>query len=114
MNTRSIGTEYEEIACRKLEDAGITVIVRNYRVKIGEIDIIGTDQDELVFVEVKYRKNKDFGGAEFAISPAKQEKIRKVAQWYLAAHHLPQSTFCRFDAVLIDGDQVEHIKNAWW
>lgn len=114
MNTRRIGTEYEELACKLLEQAGMTVLERNFRVRAGEIDIIAKDGSELVFVEVKYRKDCTHGGAKYAISEAKKNKIRKVAQWYLAKNHLSVNrTFCRFDAVLIDGDTAEHIRNAW-
>ena len=113
MNTRVIGAKYEDIACRTLTDAGMTILARNYSVRIGEIDIIAKDHDEIVFVEVKYRKNTAYGGAEYAISKAKQNKIRRVAEWFLAENGYSQSTFCRFDAVLIDGEHVEHIRNAW-
>ena len=113
MNTRKIGTAYEDLACQKLQESGMMILARNYRVRIGEIDIIAKDKNELVFAEVKYRKNQDFGGAEYAISAAKKQKIERVAQWFMNANGYPLDTFCRFDAVLIDGMQVEHIKNAW-
>ena len=113
MNKRTVGSEYELIACRHLESAGMQILECNYRVRIGEIDIIARDADALVFVEVKYRTNKNFGGAMFAISQTKKNKIRRVAQWYMAEHHIRPSAFCRFDAVLIDGMNVTHIKNAW-
>ena len=115
MNTRAVGAAYEDLACRQLEKAGMEILARNYRVRAGEIDIIARDKEELVFAEVKYRKNRLYGGAEYAISEAKKQKIRKVAQWFMAQNHLlPDETFCRFDAVLIDeNDRVTHIPNAW-
>jgi len=64
-------------------------------------------------VEVKYRAGNACGGADYAISKNKQAKIRKVASWYMMAKKIPMDTFCRFDAVLIDGAEVTHIKNAW-
>jgi len=113
LNTRKIGNAYEDLACQHLEGEGIQILVRNYRVKIGEIDIIALDGIELVFVEVKYRKNRDFGGAEWAIPKSKQDKIRRVAQWFMNQFGYPTNTLCRFDAVLIDGSEIDHIKNAW-
>lgn len=81
--------------------------------RIGEIDIIAREGEELVFIEVKYRSSLNFGGAEYAIPYAKQQVIRRVAQWYLARCHLSPETYCRFDAVLIDGEEINHIRNAF-
>ena len=113
MNKREVGTLYEDMACRYLEDEGLKIIGRNYRVKIGEIDIIAMENDTLVFAEVKFRSSTDYGGAEFAISRQKQKKIMRVAQWYMAECGIRSDTVCRFDAVLIDGQDVVHIRNAW-
>ena len=113
INKRELGTEYETLACEYLEKEGMKIIARNYRVRIGEIDIIAMDGDELVFIEVKYRKDRSYGGAEYAISPAKQKVIRRVADWYIKQHRINPNSFFRFDAVLIDGADIEHIKNAW-
>ena len=113
MNKRSVGTEYETMACRYLEKEGLEILVRNYRVRIGEIDIIAKDGDTLVFAEVKFRSSTQYGGAEYAISEGKRKTIMKVAQWFMNSRHISQDAFCRFDAVLIDGDDIIHIKNAW-
>ncbi|MBQ9031730.1 MAG: YraN family protein [Parasporobacterium sp.] len=113
MNKRSIGASYEDLACERLENEGMQILARNYRVRIGEIDIIAKDREELVFVEVKYRSSTEYGGAEYAISRQKQQKIRRVAQWYMAEQKIRMDAFCRFDAILIDADEVLHIKNAW-
>ena len=113
INKRKVGSEYETLACEYLESRGIKVLERNFRVKIGEIDIIGMDAGTLVFVEVKFRSDLDHGGAYYAIDHKKQQVIRRVAQWYMSRHHIGEETYCRFDAVLIDGDEITHIKNAW-
>ena len=113
VNKRALGTEYESLACEYLEKEGLKIIARNYRVRIGEIDIIARDGNELVFIEVKYRKNRDYGGAEYAIPLSKQKVIRKVAEWYMKQNGVNPNAYCRFDAVLIDGENIEHIKNAW-
>ena len=111
INKREVGGRYEQRAADYLTTRGMRIIEMNYRVKIGEIDIIAADGDCLVFVEVKYRKD---GGAFYAIPRSKQEKIRKVAMWFMNERHLdPLRTICRFDAVLIDGDEISHVENAW-
>ena len=112
-NKRQLGTAYEDLACERLEREGLQILCRNYRVRIGEIDIIARDGEELVFVEVKYRANERFGGAWYAIPYSKQNTIRRVAQWYMSQYHIRQDTLCRFDAVLIDGQEISHIRNAW-
>ena len=113
INKRELGNKYEDLACEHLESKGMQIIARNYRVRIGEIDIIARDGNELVFIEVKYRKNRSYGGAEYAISTSKQKVIRRVAEWYMKQYGISQNSFCRFDAVLIDGEDIEHIKNAF-
>ena len=113
MNKRLVGAEYEMRACEFLEDEGMRVIETNYRTRVGEIDIIAKDRDEIVFVEVKYRKDRSHGGAEFAIPKSKQNTIIRVAKVYIKMHGLPVNGFYRFDAVLIDGEEITHIRNAW-
>ena len=113
INKRKIGSSYEDLACERLEQEGMQILARNYRVRIGEIDIIAKEREELVFVEVKYRSSLDYGGAEYAISLRKQNTIRKVAAWYMSQNKIRPDSFCRFDAVLIDGDEITHIRNAW-
>ena len=115
MNTREVGNKYEDLACKVLENKGLRIIERNYRCKIGEIDIIARDENEdsLVFVEVKYRKTANFGGADFAVDYKKQNKIRKVAETFMKHHKISPLTFCRFDCIMITGEDVKHIKNAF-
>lgn len=89
------------------------ILEQNYRVKAGEIDIIAKEGDTICFVEVKYRSSRKYGGAPYAIPVKKQQTIRKVASWYIASHKLKQDAFYRFDAVLIDGEEIQYIRNAW-
>lgn len=113
MNKREVGSKYEQLAVKYLEDRGMQIVEVNYRRKTGEIDLIGRDEDYLVFVEVKYRKSRQAGGAMYAISAAKQKKIVRTASYYCLENHIPSNWPIRFDAVLIDGDSVTHIENAW-
>ena len=113
INKRELGGRQEEKACRFLMQLGLVILEQNYRVKAGEIDIIAKDGDTICFVEVKYRASRKYGGANYAISAKKQQTIRKVASWYITSHKLRQDAFYRFDAVLIDGEEIQYIRNAW-
>lgn len=107
------GAEAEEAAAHFLVSKGLTLVERNFRCRFGEIDLILRDGQTLVFVEVRYRRNRAFGGAAESITAAKREKILLTARHYLAAQRrLPD---CRFDAVLIHGDggQIEWLVNAF-
>jgi len=110
----SAGTLAEQRAERYLQSQGLGLIERNYRSRFGEIDLIMRDGTSLVFVEVRMRRNKDFGGAAASIDVHKQQRIIRTAHQYLAglAHTPP----CRFDAILMDdakGDNLQWLKNAF-
>jgi len=113
INKRELGGRQEEKACRFLTEHGLTILERNYRVRPGEVDIIAREGDTVCFIEVKYRASRKYGGANYAISAKKQQTICKVAQWYITSHHLPENGFYRFDAVLINGDEIQYLRNAW-
>lgn len=72
-NTRKTGARYELLAAVHLEKCGYHIIEKNYRCRIGEIDLVACDGAYLVFVEVKYRKNNKKGGAAAAVSTSKAE-----------------------------------------
>lgn len=112
-NNRKIGSEYEEMAIKFLEQEGYQVLEKNFRCHIGEIDIIARHGKYLVFIEVKYRKNSIKGDPAEAIHKGKQNTIYRTAQFYLHRFGYGQQTPCRFDAVLILGDQVRLIQNAF-
>lgn len=81
---------------------------------MGEIDIIAKDHGYLVFIEVKYRRDKSCGHPAEAVTPRKQRTISKVASYYLLTHGCGMDTPCRFDVAAVSGDGVELIKNAFW
>ncbi len=104
------GARAEEQAARFLAGRGLIILARNYRCRGGEIDLICRDGATLVFVEVRLRTNRSFGGAAASITPAKQRRIVLAANHYLAGKPLP---VCRFDAVLLDGTHIDWIRNAF-
>lgn len=104
------GARAEEQAARFLAERGLKIFARNYCCRGGEIDLVCRDGAILVFVEVRLRTNRDFGGAAASITPAKQRRITLAANHYLAGKPLPA---CRFDAVLLDGADIDWIRNAF-
>lgn len=112
-NNRKVGAAYEEKAAEYLKEKGYQIINKNFRCRMGEIDIIAKQNTILVFVEVKYRKTASFGYPEEAVSFYKQRTIRKVAEYFLAKEHLSSDTECRFDVIAILGEKISHIENAF-
>ena len=112
-NRRKKGSRYESVAAACLQERGYTILERNFSSREGEIDLIARDGEYLVFVEVKYRRTMGLGEPAEAVGFAKQEKIRKTAQYYLYKNQVSQDQQCRFDVVAILGDQVEVITNAF-
>jgi putative endonuclease len=113
MNNRAIGTEYEGRAFEYLERNGYRILERNFRCKIGEIDLIARNDGYLCFIEVKYRSTSSKGFPSEAITPSKIRKITRTAQYYMLLHKLPTDTPCRFDAVVILDQELSLIKNAF-
>jgi putative endonuclease len=108
--TTTRGREAETLAARHLERGGLRLLERNFRVRGGEIDLICRDGKTLVFVEVRQRSRADYGGAAASITAPKRRRIVLAARHYLAGK---ADCDCRFDCVLIDGGQLEWIKNAF-
>lgn len=102
---RKKGNDAEDQALVFLKKKGLKLIDRNFAVKTGEVDLIMKDKETLVFVEVRYRKNTNFGGAVASITSKKQQRIIKAALTYLQKH-APQSSM-RFDVIAIEGDNME-------
>jgi putative endonuclease len=106
------GAAAEQQAAAYLQRNGLVLLESNFRCRFGEVDMVMKEGSTLVFVEVRKRGSQAFGGAAASITPAKQEKIIKAAQFYL--QRLQAQPPCRFDAVLLDGGgQVEWIKHAF-
>ena len=107
------GVKAEKQALLFLEQQGLTLVCQNYYCRLGEIDLIMIDDDTLVFIEVRYRKNSQFGGALASITPTKQKKIIKTARYYLA--QCDDEPYCRFDAVAIESSftQPMWLKDAF-
>jgi putative endonuclease len=97
------GARVEQQARALLERAGLEFVGRNYRCARGEIDLVMADGDTLVFVEVRFRASRAFGGAAESIDARKRARIVAAAQHYLLTHRAERP--CRFDVVAADGNK---------
>lgn len=113
-----LGRKGEEAAVRYLESNGYLVLKRNYRCRLGEIDIVALDRDTLVFVEVRSRSSSGFGAAQESVTQRKQFKLRRLAWHYLKSEKKTGSN-SRFDVIAVsfnrEGEvkRLEHIENAF-
>ena len=99
---QSLGILGEDLACAELLRRGYAILARRYRTRFGEIDIVSERDDVVVFVEVKARRSRRFGGAAEAIPGWKRRRIGAMALDYLAWTGRLTGR-CRFDVVAIDG-----------
>ena len=109
--TSRTGQDAENQAAQFLAGQGMVLVARNYRCRGGEIDLICRDGKVLVFVEVRLRSNRFFGGAAASITPEKQRRIVLAARHYLSSSGQSQAD-CRIDCILIDADEIAWIRNA--
>ena len=109
----------EEQVAGKLRRDGWTIAARNFRCRMGELDLVAKNKTYLAFVEVKLRKDDRFGSACEAVTPSKQRKLRAAAQFYLMSH--PTHLQPRFDVAEVYAPQgisteapaIYYIENAF-
>jgi len=107
------GTEAEEHAKRYLLAQGMQFVEQNYRVPMGELDLIFKDKNQWVFVEVKYRKTDSRGKAAESFTSAKRSKMIRAIMCYLQQLNLNlHHTDLRIDLVAIDDEHLSWIKNV--
>lgn len=108
---QAAGNAAEDRAARFLTDRGLQVVARNYRTRLGEIDLVARDGETLVFVEVRMRASGSFGGALESITPRKQRRIAAAAAQFLGRLRAPPR--CRFDVVALEGDETRWLRAAF-
>ena len=111
MNRRSTGTAYEKIAADYLKKQGVTIREMNYLSSRGEIDVIGEDRENIIFIEVKYRRTASYGQPWEAVSNKKQKKICNVARQYCYCKHIKKQV--RYDIISICGEEILWFQNAF-
>lgn len=116
LERRLLGQKGEALAVAHLKKRGMRIETRNFRCRLGEIDLIAWDGQTLVFVEVRSRTSMDYGLPQESIDYRKQRRLRRIAQVYL---HGRGEKAVRFDVVAVQFDQqgslqhIEHIPNAF-
>lgn len=100
-----IGKEGEEIATEFLENKGYKILDRNFLTRHGEIDIVAKDNEEYVFIEVKTRRNNEYGQPIDAIDKDKIKHLKSAISYYLYINKL-ENKFIRIDVI-----EVKYIKN---
>ena len=108
---QAAGGAAEEAAARFLERQGLAIVARNYRTRLGEIDLVARDGATLVFVEVRMRSSDRFGGGAESIGWRKRSRIEAAARQYLSRLH--REPPCRFDVVTLEGDAMQGFRVEW-
>lgn len=107
------GDQAENLALEFLQERGLTLVKRNHRCRMGEVDLIMQDGAVTVFVEVRLRSSGAFASAGESVDMRKQRRIITAAQHYLIGR--PDAP-CRFDCVLfarLDANAVEWVRDAF-
>jgi putative endonuclease len=111
------GQAAENAAANFLSDRGAHILQRNFRCRLGELDIIALDGVDLVFVEVRYRRRADYGDARESLTPRKRQRLIRAAALWLQRHPWQGWRRCRFDLITFDGEisesQCQWIRNAF-
>lgn len=109
-NTTNIGNKAETVAAEYLMDDGHEIIVRNWKCKICEIDIISMKDDEIYFTEVKYRVNSHHGSGLEAVDEHKENRVRLAAEFYLTVNKLLEKVQPHISVISLSGPEfkIEH------
>jgi putative endonuclease len=117
MSTKEIGFKGEAITEQFLKKQGYKIIERNFKCSFGEIDLIAYKKKMLSFIEVKTRTSSDFGSPLEAITKSKQQKLLRLANYYIYKKKIPSSIHCQFDVVAIlmeeEKPDIKLITNAF-
>ncbi len=105
------GRRAERQALRLLRAQGLTLVARNVRNRWGELDLVMREGPVLVVVEVRWRASTAAGGAAASIGPAKQARLWRCAECWLAGQ-APPAPAARFDVVLFEAGQVRWLRDA--
>lgn len=108
-----IGAVAEDRAAEFLQAQGLRLLQRNFRCRLGEIDLIMQDGAELVFVEVRWRSSPGYGSAVETIGPRKRQRVIRAAGLYLQRYPAAARGSCRFDVVALDGPRLQWLRGAF-
>ncbi|BAP43548.1 YraN family protein [Pseudomonas sp. 21LCFQ010] len=107
------GHEAETFALQHLQQQGLQLITRNWSCRRGELDLVMLDGSTVVFVEVRYRRQRGWGSALESVDARKQEKLVATAQLFLQQEPHWADHPCRFDVVAVDGEPESAAPLNW-
>ena len=96
---RETGAAAEDAALALLLERGLHLLARNVRYPFGELDLVMREGAQLVFVEVRFRRDARFGGPAASVDATKRRKIARAAQAWIGSHRQFAQASCRFDVV---------------
>ena len=114
---KTVGESGEDIAARYLSGRGYRIVEKNWSIREGEIDIIATKDEMLIFIEVKSRRFTGYGTGEEAITPLKKKRLINIAKAYL--EYTGRNCACRFDVISVLFNErgrlkeINHIEEAF-
>ena len=116
IDRRQLGLQAEERATLHLQQHGFEILVRNFRCRMGELDIVARRGGLLIIVEVRLRSGAAFGGAAGSITHAKRSRILRTARYLLACRPLLATLTVRFDTLLLNGPDgpIDWIEDAFY
>ncbi len=113
MDRNRIGMDAEQRAELWLRQQGLTLLQRNAQCRLGEIDLIMQEGDQIVFIEVRARASQRFGGAAASVDWRKQQKLIRAARFMLSRNPHWSQLPCRFDVLAFEGDS-ESTPPIWY
>lgn len=114
----ALGRRAEQLAAEHLERHGAKILLRNFRRRSGELDLIARWRDMLLIVEVRLRSSRNFGGSAASVDSAKQRKVIRTTRQLLQCHPALARWPLRFDVIAVEADpngewQLEWIAHAF-
>jgi putative endonuclease len=113
MSTRALGQVYESLAAKHVQAAGLVIVERNFNCKVGEIDLIASEQDMLVFVEVRFRSAGSFVDGLSTVGDSKRKRFIKAVKYYLLMYPEAANRVMRFDVISVSNNALDWHKNAF-
>lgn len=110
---QDLGSQAEALACRYLEAQGMRLMMRNFRCKCGEIDLVMQQENTIIFVEVRNRKNACYGSAAESVTLRKQRKLTNAAQFFIQRYDPALKYSYRFDVIAIQGEPGNNPHIQW-
>lgn len=107
---RALGALAEDIAYRYLVGCGLRPVARNFRCRVGEIDLIMRDRQCLAFIEVRCRRSSAFAAPDHTVDARKQRKIIRTAALFLSRERRYANAIVRFDVIAVEGDTAEGVR----